>query len=440
MATDSIMSLRPLGQIDYSRSVEADPSSPDFHHETANVERVFAAMNQLMRTPTLVSGAVMPDACPTGDVTIPVGGIAVADNAIHPGFHSSDICCSVMATNFGTDQDPKTLLDVAQRVTHFGKGGRKRSAGVFKYLCTELEERIRSNSLFSRSDFKKAQLHLGTQGDGNHFLFVGRSESNGGTTLVTHHGSRAFGASLFGKGMEIANRYRLAISPELHEENAWIPADTDDGRLYWDALQIVRDWTKLNHEVIHGMIAAKIESETFDGAVPTGHSFWNEHNFVFRKTDRSTGRGLFYHAKGATPLEDSFLPDSNNGLRLIPLNMGQPILVVKGTASDTGLGFAPHGAGRNLSRTEHKKIRRATGLSDKEIFAEETKHIDVRFFSGVVDISELPSAYKNAETVQRQIDKFGLGNVVDRIQPYGCIMAGASRPSPPRERTSKCLP
>ena len=26
--------------------------------------------------------------------------------------------------------------------------------------------------------------------------------------------------------------------------------------------------------------------------------FWNEHNFVFRKTD-----GLFYHAKGATPAQ-----------------------------------------------------------------------------------------------------------------------------------------
>ena len=50
--------------------------------------------------------------------------------------------------------------------------------------------------------------------------------------------------------------------------------------------------------------------------------------------------------------------------------------------------------------------------------------LDIRFFSGHVDISELPSAYKNAANVQTQMKKFGLGEVVDEIMPYGCIMAG----------------
>ncbi len=106
--------------------------------------------------------------------------------------------------------------------------------------------------------------------------------------------------------------------------------------------------------------------------------------------------------------------------------MGQPILVVKGGTTPTNLGFAPHGAGRNMSRTKHKQLRRATGRTDEDIFAEETRGIDVRFFSNAIDISELPSAYKNAEQVQRQMEKFSLGEIVDRIQPYGCIMAGAT--------------
>ncbi len=41
-----------------------------------------------------------------------------------------------------------------------------------------------------------------------------------------------------------------------------------------------------------------------------------------------------------------------------------------------------------------------------------------------IDISELPSAYKNAAEVKRQIAEFGLARTVDEIQPYGCIMAG----------------
>ncbi|WP_310395217.1 hypothetical protein [Hymenobacter sp.] len=41
-----------------------------------------------------------------------------------------------------------------------------------------------------------------------------------------------------------------------------------------------------------------------------------------------------------------------------------------------------------------------------------------------IDISELPSAYKDAAEVKRQIADFNLAPVVDEIRPYGCIMAG----------------
>jgi tRNA-splicing ligase RtcB len=48
----------------------------------------------------------------------------------------------------------------------------------------------------------------------------------------------------------------------------------------------------------------------------------------------------------------------------------------------------------------------------------------VRYFSGKPDISELPGAYKNAAAMRRQIDKFGLADIVDTIEPIGNIMAG----------------
>lgn len=426
MTQEPAAPLRRIGELPYYKNIEADANSRDFEFERENVCGVFAAMDELMRIPTLVAGAVMPDACPTGPASIPVGGVVVAENAIHPGFHSSDICCSVMATSFGESVDPKAVLDAAHKVTHFGSGGRKRSAGIFKSLSRELEDRIQANPFFEEKQLKKAKLHLGTQGDGNHFLFVGRSENHGGVVVVTHHGSRGFGAGLYESGMKVADRYRMKLSPAAPEENAWIPFDTDHGQQYWDALQIARDWTKLNHEVIHGLIAQKLDFGSFEGVSPSGMTFWNEHNFVFRKTDDSNGKELFYHAKGATPLDDSFTPDSYDGLRLIPLNMAQPVLVIRGRAHSTNLGFAPHGAGRNITRTRHKELMRKSGKTDEEIFASETRGLDVRFFSNVVDVSELPSAYKDADESQRQIDKFDLGEVVDRIQPYGCIMAGAN--------------
>jgi len=40
------------------------------------------------------------------------------------------------------------------------------------------------------------------------------------------------------------------------------------------------------------------------------------------------------------------------------------------------------------------------------------------------DLIELPSAYKNADAVQAQMEEFKLGTIVDKIMPHGSIMAG----------------
>lgn len=375
--------------------------------EQLNVKQVSDSMDALMKTPTVVSGAIMPDACAAGPIgTIPVGGVVVTKNAIHPGMHSADICCSVMLTNFGK-VDPKLALDIVQKATHFGPGGRS-SSNPFR-MSTELLEEIKSNSfLNSDKSISLAKEHLATQGASNHFSYIGLMKSTGEVVLVTHHGSRGFGALLYKNGMKVANDFRKQISPDTMEQNSWIPSDTTEGKDYWEALQIVRKWTKENHSSIHDEVLRKFK---INGV----NRHWNEHNFVFKDGD------LFYHAKGATPMDNKFMPDIT-GPKIIPLNMAQPILLVEGGTTDNNLGFAPHGAGRNMSRTQHKKNN--SHKTNEEIFAEETSGIDARFYFNEIDISELPSAYKNAEDVKKQIIEFDLATIVDEIVPFGCVMAG----------------
>ncbi|CAL2057874.1 3'-phosphate/5'-hydroxy nucleic acid ligase [Tenacibaculum sp. 190524A05c] len=387
--------------------------------EETNVNAAVNSMEVLMKTPTLVNGAVMPDACPTGPAgTIPVGGVAVAKNAIHPGMHSADICCSVMLTDFGK-ANPKDVLDAAHSITHFGFGGRSRE-NQFRFPSDLLEEIENNRFLNGQKSVAAARSHLGTQGDGNHFLFVGKSKKTGNTMLVTHHGSRGFGAGLYKEGMKVAERFRKELSPQTMKQNAWIPFETEEGKAYWEALQIIRKWTKKNHEVLHDATLEKL-------GIEKENRFWNEHNFVFKDGD------LFYHAKGATPLDPKFMPDIT-GPRLIPLNMSEPVLIVEGKTTAANLGFAPHGAGRNVSRTQHRKSKTGTF---EEIFEEETKGLDVRFFSNEIDITELPSAYKNAETVRNQMEEFGLGKVIDEVMPYGCIMAGDWQKNAPWKRRKR---
>ena len=400
--------------------VQFDLHAPDavpFHEnlipadadEEANLQKVRETMRAVMRTPTVVGGAIMPDACPAGPVgTIPVGGVVAARNAIHPGMHSADICCSLMMTDLG-EADPAAVLDAAASVTHFGPGGRPQGSRFTVSL--DLVDAFRANPFLNSAKMMHVmQEHMGTQGDGNHFLYVGRSRATGRTVLVTHHGSRGPGAKLYKAGMEVAERYRRKHSPRTQKQNAWIPADTEDGQAYWDALQLIRKWTKANHNAIHQATMAASGASAVE-------RFWNEHNFVFRRGD------IYLHGKGATPAWSGFATDADAaGRTIIPLNMAEPVLIVRGKDAEIGCGFSPHGAGRNWSRTEH--MRRLGEKTPAEALAEETRGLDVRFFCGKVDASELPSSYKPAATVEAQIESFGLAEIVDRIDPYGSIMAG----------------
>ena len=63
-------------------------------------------------------------------------------------------------------------------------------------------------------------------------------------------------------------------------------------------------------------------------------------------------------------------------------------------------------------------------VTPAQMLAAETAGLDIRFHAGAVDASELPSSYKRAGTVMDQIRDYGLADVVDCIDPYGCIMAG----------------
>jgi len=396
------MGLRAPGELTYRLNVRAEDE-----HEAENIAAVQRHMRELMRVPTIVAGAVMPDACPSGAApgTVPVGGVAAAKDAIHPGMHSADICCSMAVTVFG-DVQPTALLDAGMKHSHFGGGGRPRASQLRppQGVLAGFEA-----NPYLRPLVPAAIEHFATQGDGNHFFYVGRVTSTGQTALVTHHGSRKPGAMLYRAGMETAERFRRVLSPETPKHNAWIPAETREGEAYWRALQVIRSWTKANHYAIHDLIADVLGLACKD-------RFWNEHNFIFRKSD-----GLFYHAKGATPAWSDFAEDSS-GLTLIPLNMAEPILVTRGLNAENALGFAPHGAGRNFSRTAY--VRALADKTEAQIVAEQTAGIDARFFCGIPDVSELPGAYKNAAAVRAQLAVFGLAEVVDTIEPVGCIMAG----------------
>jgi RNA-splicing ligase RtcB len=292
---------------------------------------------------------------------------------------------------------------------------------------------------------------MADQGDGNHFAYIGKIKvtqkfldalfSNGYEkecglfqnflykdlyVLVTHHGSRALGAKLYKRGVKAAEKHTKKVAANVPKSAAWIDYDTPEGKEYWEALQYIGEWTRGNHQAIHRRFASKVKANVV-------HDFGNEHNFVWKRGNS------FYHGKGATPAWRD--EQDRRLLGIIPLNMGREILLVLGNDNDKYLSFAPHGAGRNKSRTATMRDYLGQGgLPDeakvKKAIDEQTKGLEVRWYCGRPDLTETPLAYKDATKVKSEIEEFELAEVIGEIQPLGCIMAG-DEPKPWLDKKKK---
>lgn len=431
----------------FSEAIEATCEADE-----KNIGGVRRFMNQLLKTPVIETGAVMPDACPAGaaEATIPVGGAISVKNAILPAAHSADICCSMYASIFRCGESTSAMLDHLIDSTRFGFGGRKPEDYVHHSV---LEETVWSNKFLQGLE-EYAEKHIADQGDGNHFAYLGKIRANRGLidalgsaghesiaraihdeagadalddtdgatfyTLVTHHGSRGLGSQVYKRGHKAAIRETSRIAHGIPKAAAWLDTESEIGAEYWEALQYVGRWTKANHQSIHARFLERAEAEKVT-------EFGNEHNFVWKRGEN------FFHGKGATP---AWRDDEGRPLLgLIPLNMAAPILVTLGQDNEEFLSFAPHGAGRNQSRTATmRQFRKENGDSDDARIAKAidaaTRGLDIRWYYGKGDLTESPVGYKSAEQVRGQIEQFGLADIVAEVTPLGCIMAGDSGPKP----------
>jgi tRNA-splicing ligase RtcB len=416
--------------------------------EQANLLLVRQRMTEILHVPVVQRGAIMPDACPSGagKAMIPVGGAIAVENGIIPGAHSSDICCSMFASFFPANHPVGEIMDHLQKVTHFGPGGRPRG---HQLTSPVIDEPVWDNPFLTGLQ-SRARDFLGTQGDGNHFAYIGRIEftepqrvaieaagytelsdwitrrDGSFNVLVTHHGSRGLGADLYKRGQVAARKWCDENAKDIPDAAVWLPADSPEGRAYWDALQYIGRWTRENHATIHEAFLRRLGQRAL---VQIG----NEHNFVWKRGD------LFFHGKGATPAWRD--REGRPLLGLIPLNMAREILLVLGADNQDFLSFCPHGAGRNLSRTAMlRPYKDAEGSLDparvQQVLAGTTAGLDVRWFCGAPDLSESPLGYKDASKVKAQIDQFGLARLVGEIRPQGCIMAGEA-PEPPWMRARR---
>ncbi len=370
-------------------------------------EGALKQMQTAMKLPVSVAGALMPDA--HQGYGLPIGGVLATKNAIIPYGVGVDIGCRMALSVYNIDElfflenQAKFKRELIAQ-SNFGAGNGFR--GQYKSDHEVLENKLFHENDLLRNLKDKAWTQLGSSGGGNHFVEFGIIEfaehdevlnihKGSYVALLTHSGSRGFGATIAGHYTQLAKK--ICKLPQEAKNLAYFDLNSTEGQEYWLAMNLAGDYASACHQIIHQKMAKALGAEVLA-------TVENHHNFAWKET--WNGEEVIVHRKGATPA-------SKDVMGIIPGSMTAPGFLVRGKGNTEAIQSASHGAGRQLSRTQAKK---EISTSD---FKSILKDHNVTLIGAGLD--EAPMAYKDIHQVmEAQKD---LVDVVAKFTPKMVRMA-----------------
>ncbi len=410
---------------------------PVFPEALAQIERC-------MEDERAVAGALMADH--HVGYSMPIGGVVAYDGAVSPSGVGFDIACGNMAVRTsikaaGLDAEP--LLQEVNRRVAFGMG--RSNPTPVEHEMFEPSDVWRELGRLYGSDMRQAaQAQLGTVGAGNHYVDL-LADADGWLWVANHFGSRGLGHRIASGFLNIADGRDFKGNAPDKEDPTVFDADSDTGALYVEAMGLAGRYAYAGREYVIGQVLDVL------GNPDVTLSVHNHHNFAWLED------GLWVVRKGATPLTDQ--PAFIGG------SMGDVSVIVRGTGDEIGgIGSAPHGAGRVMSRTKARgkfKRRKRWECSDRDCGFFVTamaadgstrcpdhpqaklskRWSEERVSDGVIDwpavranlqargivvlgadADEAPGVYKRLEHV---LDCHSNIEVLHTLTPIGVVMAGA---------------
>lgn len=393
---------------------------------------------------------IMPD-CHTGKSSC-IGFTMPMTDKIIPAVVSVDIGCGMLALNIGKEL-PLTMSKLDHKIrkrvpfgfdVHGQSSHDKYDMKNFPWrdvktlahnFSLAYNEKFGTNHYFDgydinwfeqkcktiSADLGRTVKSIGTLGGGNHFIEVGKDNSDN-YWIVIHTGSRNFGKCVCDywqnmaskvirdqkneefrnriekirqdySGMEIKKKIKEARkelgldvfgNDKLSKDLQWLEDEHAMGYLY--DMIFAQKFAEVNRMRIADIILDILGVEPVD-RIETVHNFIDFRDFVIRK--------------GAIR--------SYVGERMIvPFNMRDGILVCEGKSNPDWNCSAPHGAGRLMSRSQARKKLK---LEDFE------KQMDGIYSTSVVGstIDEAPGAYKDASIIEKAIEP--TANILFKIKP-----------------------
>ncbi|MBE0008531.1 MULTISPECIES: RtcB family protein [unclassified Arthrobacter] len=317
-----------------------------------------------------------------------VGSVIPTIGAIIPAAVGVDIGCGMIAvrTQFTHGDlrtlDRKTLRQAIERSIPLSAGNNNTSiVATAAPRIAQLSDEADRAGFDPASYVKKWALQLGTLGSGNHFIEVSVDE-NDDVWLFLHSGSRGVGNKIAQHHIRVAlEQCRKRYIKLPHDDLAYLVEGDPEFQAYIDQLRWAQNFALLNREEMMDRVVACFAAWTGD-AVREQERINCHHNYTAR--EHHYGKDVWLSRKGA-------IEASVGTAGLIPGSMGTASYIVEGLGFAPSLNSAPHGAGREYSRSAARKTFTHAQLR--------TAMSGIEYRDTDAFIDEIPAAYKDIDVV-----------------------------------------
>lgn len=393
----------------------------------------------------------------------PIGSVAAFEKeagTISPAAIGFDINCGVRMLT--TDLDAQDIEGEKNRLANILSSKIPTglsNAGTIDISSEDLEEILkhgvewmRDNSYASERDVRRCEnsgkmdvdeteipqeakekgvKQIGSLGSGNHFLEVqkvsdiyqdDKAELMGlrrnQVVIMIHCGSRGLGYKTAKHHIQKIEQSQVSQSEQKPEELAYTELSEPSGRAYFESMKASSNYAWANRQAITHEVRNILQ--THYGA-ETKLLYDHSHNIAYEQNLEINGesKSVVVHRKGAT----KSLPPGSNALPPGLKQSGQPVLlpgdmksggyILSGRENSLSFQSAPHGAGRQKSRTQSRK-QNTGGRVKKRL---ENEGVQVRADSSDTIEEEAPGSYKDISEVVRATVDAGLCKKVSRQKP-----------------------
>ncbi|KRF27489.1 RtcB family protein [Phycicoccus sp. Soil802] len=330
--------------------------------------------------------ALMPDAHLGLGAT--VGSVIPTERAVMPAAVGVDIGCGMIAvlTQFiAADLEGRSLTPLRESIERAiplsAGAANQKVVATAESRVDELEVMATSAQFDPDQRAGRWRLQLGTLGSGNHFVEVSLDEQDRVWAFL-HSGSRGVGNKIAQHHIAIARQLMERYWIDLPDRDlAYLVEGTDEFWAYIRELRWAQHYALLNRDEMMDRVLRQLGE--FLGTSVVEHERVNcHHNFT--QQEHHWGKQLWVSRKGA-------IEAKTGQLGLIPGSMGTRSYVVEGLGNAVALSSAPHGAGRQYSRSAARK------QFTHEQLREAMQGIEFRDTEAFLD--EIPGAYKDIDQV-----------------------------------------